>query len=337
MVAKKLILAKCAIFVLSLYCVLGYAPVAADDTNAKPVPAQLKQQEAELEHLFSQMVFDLAQSAYREGGNAQKSIAPHQAPEDPLDTATINEDTTIISLVDCTEIAGNYIRLIDVANFRRDPNKLESIISDLIISPAPAMDKSCQLTRQQITKRLTEYNIPMNNISFTGAQEVLVLRTKAALPDLEEPAPKEPSEPPEAPGQPAQPEFPEQPEFPSQPNSPDQPVLPQQPDDLDNAAPIDASLPIGSMQPIQKERRPQKSGHLEKEAPVLIIREGALFRMEEWGIAKTAGQVGDRIDVADRNGRIFAARITRPNTVVPIGNEPNDAPPKGNHTAMRTQ
>jgi len=55
-----------------------------------------------------------------------------------------------------------------------------------------------------------------------------------------------------------------------------------------------------------------------KDSPVLIVRQGKFFRLEERGKALQNGLLGEVIDILDRKGRTFKARITGPGTVSPV-------------------
>lgn len=83
--------------------------------------------------------------------------------------------------------------------------------------------------------------------------------------------------------------------------------------------------------PEKPERKPQRDdasggkasgGNAEvkivKDSPVLIVRQGKFFRLEEQGKALQNGRLGEVIDILDRKGRTFKARITGPGTVSPV-------------------
>jgi len=85
-------------------------------------------------------------------------------------------------------------------------------------------------------------------------------------------------------------------------------------------------LRIKAQAPQEKEPEGEKQpSGVQKDQPVRIVRAGRFFRIEEWGEALRAAKVGEILMVKDRKGRLFRARVTGPDTVVPVEEESSGA------------
>jgi hypothetical protein len=226
------------------------AAVAGDVPGADAAAEAEEQEEAggdraarlgELERLFTELVFGPERAVFKE-----EDIGPMLAGR--LQGAS----PTILSLQSHTRVASEYVRVMDVADFADDPERIEPFLGPIILCPSPELDELLTISREQLLKRLKQYGVPLESVALTGAHQVLVLRTKAHRPG----------------------------------------------GGGTESAPAGASV--------------------EKGGPVLIVREGEFFRIEEWGTALDGGQLGDPVAIEDRKGRTFKARVTGAGTVVPV-------------------
>ena len=188
-----------------------------------------------------------------EGDTASPAAAAAPAADGP----------SVLALRPHIKVASEYVRIVDLAEFVNDPEGLAPLVGKIIVCPAPQAHGFTTVSRDKLTARLRDYSVPLDRIILTGADEVFVMRTRAAAVSARDDAPQ------------------------------------------------DAAPQAGE----------QSAPAVTKGSPVMLLREGSMFRAEEWGSALGDGQVGDEVRVLDRKGRQISAKVIARGTVVPTGGD----------------
>ncbi len=251
-------------------------------------------QQAELENLISELVFEIHEESLKKnaGETGEEKDAPEgRAPEDDKPASSPAEEEqptesqaeedpssgfyeapqavnqkTVISLNAYAEVASKYIRVMDIVEFTRDPDRLQAILGSIIVCPFPEGSDETLVTRSQLIARLREYNVPLGNMLIAGEEQVVIQQVEAAAP--EDPGAEE---------------------------------------GLQGRSSESLKDNVG------QDQAPGEG--VIKNARITIVREGDYFRMEESGIANTSGSVGSVVEVTDKSGESFPAKVTGKNEV----------------------